>query len=172
MRTKNRKQRRPIHLGKEWAIFFLPLVPLAFIAAGLSIPYSFFRKHLVRRRELRFQESMELLGRVISWAALIKELDKGEGTLIVERFSLKGPIRWWWTTENLYEICPYPLADWLTMISDSDFQSARKWCSERYTGAGGRALLILATTEERRSISEGRGIADYVRWLEVPSPRK
>jgi len=41
--------------------------------------------------------------------------------LIVERFSFKGPIRVWWTRDNLYKMCPFPMVDWLTMARDSAF---------------------------------------------------
>ena len=169
MRSKDREKGSPILFGRVWSIVFLPLL---FVAAGLSIPYSVLRSRLQRRRERRFQESMEHDGRVIPWAEFERELAKSEGTLIVERLSFKGPIRWWWTVENVYELSPYPLVDWLTLMGDSDFQSTRQWFGERYTAPGGQALLVIATKEEKRSISDGMGISNHVRWLEVPPSLK
>jgi len=166
MRNNEGKRRRPIHFGPAWSIVFLPLF---FIAAGVSLPYSVVCNFFQRRREMRFQKAMECAGRVIPWGQVELELAKGDGTIVVERFSLKGPVRWWWTPENVFDLCPYPLADWSTMERDSSFEAARRWCLDRYSGPSGSALLIVGTRDERHSIVDGRKLfADHVRFLEVP----
>lgn len=78
----------------------------------------------------------------MEWADFIREIKDGQGTLIVERLSLKGPVRMWWTRENIYEVCPYPLVDWLTMTMDTSFDAVRDWCYNRHTSAWSSALPL------------------------------
>jgi len=49
----------------------------------------------------------------MAWFEFQRVADDACGTLIVERLSLKGPFRWWWTPENVYEVCPIPIVHWL-----------------------------------------------------------
>ena len=98
--------------GPLWAVVF---VPLLFVGAALSIPYSAIKNRRRTRQERRFASLMDLHGRTIPWNNFIAEVDARMGTLVVERFSFKGPVRRWWTSENVYDLCPYPLTDWLTM---------------------------------------------------------
>jgi hypothetical protein len=112
-------------------------------------------------------------GRTIDWARFIREIKDGHGTLIVERFSFKGPIRTWWTKDNVYEVCPYPLVDWFTMTKDTNFDPVRDWCYERYTSATASALLVSGSKEQWRTI-RGDGPLTFqegIRYLEVPPPR-
>lgn len=126
------------------------------------------------RREDRYAESMKLSGRVMEWADFIRELDQGKGMLIVERFSFKGPIRVWWTRDNLYKSCPYPLVDWLTMARDRAFDRVRDWCHTRYTGATGEAMLLSGTKDQWRTIrgDEILSFREDVQFVEIPPPRK
>ena len=39
----------------------------------------------------------------LRWADFVRDLGQGNGVLIVERFSFKGPIRLWWTRDDLYK---------------------------------------------------------------------
>jgi len=88
---------------------------------------------------------------------------------VVERHSFKGPVRWWWTAENVYDLCPYPLVDWLTMSRDAGLRQGPEWCHNRYTNVdGGQRLLVLADSTQMRSICDGMTFADGVRWVEVP----
>jgi hypothetical protein len=105
--VKTRK--KPIQVSPVISLLFLPLiVPLMLVGAVISIPYSKIRRRTMARREERFTESMRLSGRVMDWEDFVRELDQGNGMLIVERFSFKGPIRLWWTRDDLYKTCPYP----------------------------------------------------------------
>jgi len=161
--------KRPPNFGPLGSVFFLPLL---FLAAGLSIPYAVIAKRVARRREQQFIAAMQLRGRLIPWNDFVYQLDSGRGTLVVEHDGFKGPVRWWWTSDNLYDLCPYPLVDWLTMSADVSFRQASAWCHREYTNIdGGRALLVLASREEMRAIHSGSTFDDRVRWVEVPSAR-
>ena len=37
------------------------------------------------------------------------------GTCIEEKFSPKGPVRFWWTPENVHRESPHEIIDWFTM---------------------------------------------------------
>jgi hypothetical protein len=117
---------------------------------------------------------MKVNGRTIDWEHFIREINDGHGTLIVERFSFKGPIRMWWTGENVYEECPYPLVDWLTMTKDTNFDAVRDWCHNRYTGASASALLVEGSKQQWRTIRGNSPFTfqDGLRYLEVPPPRR
>ena len=91
---------------------------------------------------VRWFNSMKAVGRIFDWEHFIGEINAGHGMLIVERFSLKGPIRMWWTEDNVYDVCPYPLVDWLTMAREPSFNAVRDWCRNQYTSNGGSALLV------------------------------
>lgn len=110
----------------------------------------------------------------MEWARFIGEMKDGHGTLIVERFSFKGPIRMWWTADNIYDLCPYPLADWATMVYDTDYDAVRDWCHERYTSATASALLVDGSKEQWRTIRGHRPLSfqDGIRYLEVPPAPK
>jgi hypothetical protein len=165
---------KPIRFGRAASLLLLPLLPLAFLAAAMSIPYTKIRRSRMARREGSFAESMKLRGRVMEWADFIGEVDRGNGMLIVERFSFKGPIRLWWTRDNLYKTCPYPLVDWFTMANDTTFDPVRDWCHTKYTGVRGEAMLVTGTEDQWRSIGgdEPFTFRDGVQFVEVPPPRR
>ena len=165
-----KRRRKPIELGRVAGVLLLPLL---LIGGALSIPYTMIARRVKSRRERRFAHSMKVDGRTMDWAHFIRETDERHGTLIVERFSLKGPIRIWWTEENVYEVCPYPLVDWLTTAKDTNFDEVRDWCHNRYTSTVGRALLVDGNKEQWRTL-RGDGpftFRDGIRYLEVPPPR-
>jgi hypothetical protein len=110
----------------------------------------------------------------MDWADFVRELDRGNGMLIVERFSFKGPIRLWWTRDDLYKTCPYPLVDWFTMAKDATFDPARDWCHAKYTGDIGEAMLVTGTKDQMRTIrgDEPLTFRDGIRFVEIPPPRK
>lgn len=117
---------------------------------------------------------MTLSGRMMDWKDFIRELDGGNGMLIVERFSFKGPIRLWWTPDDVYKACPYPLVDWLTMTVDRTFDPVRDWCHTKYTGVTGEAMLVAGTKDQWRTIrgDEPMTFREGIRFVEVPPPRK
>ena len=164
-------RRKSLDLGVIGGLFLLPLL---LVGGAVSIPYTIIRRKVVARRESRFAESMKLSGRVMDWTDFIRELEQGNGMLIIERFSFKGPIRLWWSSGNVYKTCPYPFVDWLTMARDTNFNSARDWCHKKYTGASGQAMLVTCTKDEWRTIrgNEPLGFRDGIQFLEIPPPRK
>lgn len=170
MKLRSRSRRFERIVG----VLVLPFLPLVFLAAAISIPYTKIRRRRMARREDRFKESMKLSGRVMDWAELVRELDLGNGILIVERFSFKGPVRLWWTSDDLYKTCPYPLVDWFTMAQDAAFDPVRDWCNARYTGATGEAMLVRATKDQWRTISNADLLSprEGVQFVEIPPPRK
>lgn len=156
------------------SVLVLPFLPLLFVAAATSIPYAKIRRRTMARREDRFRESMRLSGRVMDWPDFVRELDRGNGVFIVERFSFKGPIRMWWTGDDVYEVCPYPLVDWLTMARETSFDAVRDWCHSKYTSNTGSALLVEGSKEQWRTIRGNSPLSfrDGIRYLEVPPPRR
>jgi len=172
------QQRKPIEIGLPWSLL---LFPVMFIGAGLSIPYSLIFRRIQRGREREFRTQIEAIGRVIEWSDFLRAVseDRGtfiRGTFIEERYSFKGPVRRWWTPEDLYSACPYPTADRLTMVKDEGFRPFAEWCRQRYTSPDrGEALLVDAhavPTSEVRSVSNGvRSESRTARWIEVPPPK-
>jgi hypothetical protein len=167
------QQRKPIEIGLPWSLLFIPVM---FIGAGLSIPYSLISRRIPRRREREFRTQLEAIGRVIEWSDFLRAVSENRGTFIEERYSFKGPVRWWWTPEDLYSACPYPTADWLTMVKDEGFRPFAEWCRQRYTSPDrGEALLVDAhavPTSEVRSVSNGvRSESGTARWIEVAPPK-
>jgi hypothetical protein len=163
--------KKPVKFGP---LASLLLTPLLLVAGILYAPYMTIAFAIMNYRERRFAKSMQLRGRTIDWSDFIRELNDGKGMLIIERFSWVGPIRKWWTTDDVYDICPYSLADWFKMLQGSDFDSAREWCHEEYTGPTGRALLVIGNADQWRTIrgDRPRTFRKGVKYLEVPPPRK
>lgn len=164
-------RKKPIKLGRVAGVL---LMPLLLVGGVLSVPYTMVSRRVRSRRERRFANTMKTDGRIIEWERFVAEVNAGHGTLIVERFSFKGPIRLWWTREDVYEVCPYPLVDWFAMVRETSFDSVRDWCHRRYTSNTGSALLVDGSKEQRRTIrgSSPLSFRDGIRYLEVPPPRR
>src|SRR5215472_1813282 len=162
---------KPIELGWVGGVVLLPLL---LVGGVLSIPYTTIARRVRSRRERRFANCRKADGRTIDWVQFIRAINDGHGTLLVERFSFKGPIRKWWTADNVYAVCPYPLVDWFTMENETSFDTVRDWCHKRYTSNTGSAMLVNGSKEQWRTI-RGKGpfsFQDGIRYLEVPPPRK
>jgi hypothetical protein len=159
------KERTPKQFGSFWSILFLPML---FFAAAVSVPVGAVAQWRSARSERRFRSEMEVVGRTLDWQQFIQQLYSVNGTLIVERFSFKGPIRWWWTGENVFELCPSPLADWLSMSSDEKLRAGAEWCWTRFVGPNGEAKLVIFNRDQMRSIHDGLTFREGIRWVEVP----
>jgi hypothetical protein len=165
-------RKRPHEFGPVHAIWFVPALA---IAAVLSIPISMVAMALQKKREQSFKDQMRAARRVIAQRDFEQVLQEGRGTVIVERYSLKGPIRWWWTSENLYDICPYPLVTWFEKMPDDEcYRPLAEWCQREYTSSEqGRALLVdLASRRgegktDRNALCSGR-----LKWFEVAPTEK
>ena len=146
-----RERKKGVRLGRGWSLLLSPLlIPALFIAAGLSIPYALVSRHFQRRRSRALEQEMKSAGRLITWSDLNREMEQAHGTLIIERYSFKGPVDCWWTADYTYPLCPHPVVDWLTMANDKGFQPVSEWYKERYTNPRtGRALLVARRQAEK-----------------------
>lgn len=159
--------KRSIHIGPPWSLLF---VPVLFLAAGISIPYSLAAKQVRRRRESAFEAKMKARNRTIEWGDFVDAINQHRGTAIEERSSFKGSDRWWWTPDNLYVESPYPIADWLTMRKNASFDQFSMWCHKRYTSSEtGNALLVCSREAPREEVSEfwSRMRSGNDIWVEV-----
>ena len=99
------------------------------------------RKQIVSLACQEFVNTWKADERNVDWEHLIREINAGHGTLIVERFSFKGPIRVWRTGD-----------DWLTMARETSFDAVRDWCHSKYTSNTGTALLVDGSNGQWRTI--------------------
>lgn len=116
---KPRMRTGPREIGLPWSLL---LIPILLVAAGLSIPYAMAAAPIQRRRERAFRERLKARGRIIEWSKFLGAFNEQHGSLIKEMYSHKGPVRWWWTPENIYEVSPHSMADWTTMWTDLRFR--------------------------------------------------
>jgi len=57
-------QRTPFKIPTAFAPIFIPLL---FLAAAMSIPWTYIQKAVQRRRERRFADQMKSAGRLMRW---------------------------------------------------------------------------------------------------------
>jgi hypothetical protein len=151
------------------------LVPVFAGLALLAVPYIFILGWARQHREHCFRMRMKSRGRLMPWAEFLRAMRDSGGTCIEERFSPKGPVRFWWTPENVHRESPYPIIDWFTMRKGRQAEPFIHWCRERYTGANdGKAVLVDTGLVARRDIyalwSECRSNAATAQWVEVAPP--
>ena len=170
--AKPQVRKGPREFGPLHAIWFVPALA---IAAVLSIPVAFVASVVQKRREQSFKKQMKAAGRVMDRRDFEQVLQEGRGTVIVESHSLKGPVRWWWTGENLYDICPFPLVTWWeTMPNDERYRPLAEWCRREYTSIDqGRALLVdLQSPEGGVNIDRTALHSAQTKWFEVAPPER
>ena len=160
-------------IGAPWSLL---LIPVLLLAGAVSVPISSVAARIRRRRERAFRERMLQCGRIMGWAEFQAAIAKNDGTLIEERYSFKGPVRWWWNADNVYEICPHPMVDWMAMLNNPTFRATTEWFHHQYTDPEkGRAFLVVtdrAVRDEIRAIrSELKSESGRVRWIEVAPPK-
>jgi hypothetical protein len=159
--------KRAPEIGLPWSLLFLPAL---FILAGLSIPLGLLTIPFYRRRERAFRNRIRKLNRLMDWSDFKQVVAEGRGTAIVERYSIHGPFRWWWTSDDVYEMCPFLVVEWL----DSDAESSRtnsEWCRKQYTSVGeGRALLIDGVPRRQVAFPESIMGQSNLKWLTVVPP--
>jgi hypothetical protein len=83
------------------------MVAAFLIAAPLSIPVTKVWQALKRRQERKFVTEMKSADRLVSWTEARSYMENGNGFLISEHFSLKGPTRLWWTPDDVPAISPH-----------------------------------------------------------------
>jgi hypothetical protein len=113
----------------------------------------------------------------MTWPDFVHAMNEGRGTLIREKYSLKGPDRWWWSSEDVYAESPYPAVDWLTMLMDNPFPEFSEWCRHRYSGAeAGKALLVDPESVSESALKSFKSRLQFesgvVRWIEVAPPKR
>jgi hypothetical protein len=134
-----------------WEWLFAPvMMPLIFagllVMAVVSVPVEFVYRLRQRRNEKRLRPRLAAVGRFLEWPAVEAELRAGEGTLIVEHQSPKGPIREWWAEDDLIAAAPVPLpASLRSSPAEGQLQPLQEYaaaCVARYTDvAAGTARL-------------------------------
>ena len=154
------------------AILFLPVLLLA---GCFIIPYIFILGWIRQIREFRFHRRMQVQGRLIGWQEFLRNMRGVGGTCIEEKFSAKGPIRFWWTPDNVLRESPHAIIDWFTMRKGGRFAPFIYWCRDRYTNAyRGSATLVETAGVPRREIyrlwSSCRSEESIAKWIEVAPP--
>jgi hypothetical protein len=153
-------------------LIFLAVLPLILIALLLSIPYSHFRRALIRRSERKFTEQMKKAGRFMPWDEFECAVDGGSGTAIIESLGIHGPVRLWWTPEDVPALSPHEFQRGAEFAS-LDVKNAPffRWCCARYTDpASGGALLVDVPKGKLRAFQERLKAARLVeictaRWI-------
>jgi len=160
------------------------LAPLLAAAACVGVPYIFGLGWMRQHGEHRFRMRMKARGKLMPWAEFVRTMrGKGGsggtgsagGTCIEERFSPRGPVRFWWTPEDVHGQSPYPIIDWFTMRKGRGAEPFIRWCRERYTRADGTGAVLVDTgLVSHRDIyalwSECRSHGEESRWVEVAPP--
>ena len=157
------------------ALLGLLMIPMLLVGAAIVVPVVFAFRWIGKHREHSFRMLMKSRGRLMSWPELLRELRDTGGTCIEERFSSKGPVRFWWTRDDVYRDSPYEIIDWFTMRKGRGAEPFIHWCRARYTNAdAGSALLVDTGLVPRREIyalwSKCRSQSMAARWVEVAPP--
>ena len=157
------------------AVMGVAMIPVLFVGACLAIPYSVGVRWLHLYREHQLRMLMKSRGRLMTWAEFVRTMRERGGTCIEEKFSPKGPVRFWWTPEDVHFESPHEIIDWFTMRKSRRFEPFVHWCRARYTSAdGGSAMLVDAPLVPRREIytlwSECRSESTKAQWIEVAPP--
>lgn len=134
-----------------WEWLFAPIMmPLFFVfllvMAVVSIPVELVYRLRLNRQEKQLRPRLAAVGRVMEWTEVEAKLKAGEGTLIVEHCSPKGPIREWWTGDDLAGQAPVPLpASLKSPPEEGQLQQLHEYaktCAARYVVIeGGTARL-------------------------------
>jgi hypothetical protein len=151
------------------------LVPVLVVCLCIAVPYILVLHWVKQHREHRFRTRMRSLGRLMTWNDFVRMMRENGGTCIEERFSPKGPVRFWWTPENVHGESPYQIIDWFTMRKGRQAEPFVHWCRGRYTDAdAGGAVLVDTGLVAKRDIyalwSEYRSDSAVARWVEVAPP--
>jgi hypothetical protein len=135
-------------------------LPLLLIAGLVSIPVIPVLWAYYTVRETHFARRMKLAGRGVSepeWAAA---LENRRGTLIEEWFSEKGPVRYWWTEDDIPSVAPFAwTASGFEASIDREYDEFALWCHTNYF-ANNKARFVSGSYERNRMLpSENPGAA-------------
>lgn len=172
LRADPQTRKGPREFGPVHPIWFVPALA---IAALLSIPVGLLLNAAVKRRERSFKIRMKAASRVMNYRDFEQALQEGRGTLIIESHSLKGPFRWWWTAEDVYDLCPFPLVTWfMSMPNDERYRPLAEWCRREYTNSdGGRALLVDSESPDGGfNIDRTEARSAKMKWFVIAPPER
>jgi hypothetical protein len=159
-----------------WLLVTIVFVaPVFFVAAILYVPFSVFDRRLMCRREKALAQRLASMGRYLPFTELEAKLHAGQGTLIVEHVSTKGPIREWWTPDDVPRTAPEPLSHSFHSPGDAESAGQRAYarkCAQHYVAVdGGTAKLTEIPWEQRRKLRATHPqaqVVTLVMWLAEP----
>ncbi len=157
------------------AVLGVAMLPVLFAGACLAIPYTVGARWMRAHREHKLRLLMKERRRLIAWPEFVRTMRERGGTCIEEKFSPKGPWRFWWTAEDVQSESPHEIIDWFTMRKGRQYEPFVHWCRARYTSAdGGSAVMVDAALVPRREIyalwAECRSENAKGKWVEVAPP--
>ncbi len=172
--------RAPQNAGQKapaWidAAMGLAMLPVLVVGACLAVPYAVGVRWLRLHGEHRLRLRMKSRGRLIGWPDFVRAMHEQGGACIEEKFSPKGPVRFWWTGEDVRAASPYEIVDWFTMRKGRQHEPFVRWCRARYTSTEqGSAVLVDTPLVPHREIyalwSKCRSEAALAQWIEVAPP--
>jgi hypothetical protein len=157
------------------AVMGVAMIPVLFVGACLAIPYTLGARWLRLHGEHKLRLLMKSRGRLMTWPDFARAMHESGGTCIEEKFTAKGPVRIWWTPEDVRRQSPHEIIDWFTMRKGRQYEPFVHWCRARYTSTvAGSAMLVDTPLVPRREIytlwSECRSDAMKANWIEVAPP--
>lgn len=157
------------------AVMSIAMIPVLMAGACLAIPCAVGARWLRMHGEHRLRMRMKSRQRLIPWPEFVRLMRERGGTCIEEKFSPKGPVRFWWTPEDVRRASPFEIIDWFTMRKGRQHEPFVHWCRARYTCAeNGSAVLVDTPLVPRREIyalwSKCRSEAAVAQWIEVAPP--
>ena len=162
------------HANASSAVLGIAMMPVLMVGAGLAISSATVLRWKRRYQENALRAAMKARGRVISWTSFLDKMRASGGTCIEERFSPKGPVRFWWTREDIYAESPHKIIDWFTMHKGGAATPFVHWCRERYTSDHGSAVLVDTRGVGKKEIyalwSQCRSHSCVAKWVEVAPP--
>ncbi len=144
MNARFEERRAPVHIP---APIGLLLMPVLLIVGALSYPIIGVLFVYFKIKERRFVQQMTSLNRVMDWDRFLRSEADNHGTVIVEWLSEKGPVRRWWTADDIRKIVPHGLPEnGMDAVFDRQFDPFCLWCYETYTNnRTGKALLLASS---------------------------
>jgi hypothetical protein len=167
------KEKQPS--GAIGTVMGAAMIPVLLAGACLAVPYTVGARWFRLHREHRLRLLMKSRGRLIPWSEFVRAMREQGGTCIEEKFSPKGPVRFWWTPEDVQSQSPHEIIDWFTMRKGRQHEPFVHWCRARYTNSeNGIAVLVDTPLVPRRDIyalwSECRSNTAKAKWVEVAPP--
>jgi hypothetical protein len=152
--------KNPRHIPMPFSLLFIPVM---FIGAAISIPWSCVDNLVKGRREKRFAKEIQAASRSMTWKEFGSAMENEQGTIIGEYLSFKGPFRLWWTEEDIPAASPYKWEREDFAWYEPQFTPFFEWCYARFTNPqSGTARLVMVPAEERKGLREKLSGTRYV----------